>query len=509
MSAIEHPINEAGHLTIGGVDAVTIAREFQTPVIVYDVADVRRRARAFHAAFAAAGVSYQIAYASKALSILAMYQVVLQENLYVDVVSGGELFTALQAGVPAARIHFHGNNKSDAEMRYGLMAGVGCFVVDNMREVARLPTLAAEVFGLTPKDATGFSAHGEREENEMKDVEQSAVQSNNRNNIDRTSNTCDTPVEGVSAFPAGQRPSPASPPSNVSLSLPPQRVVRVLLRVAPGVTAHTHAHNTTGQVDSKFGLDIASGQATEAFHTLSHFAHVQVIGLHCHIGSQIFQAAGHVSAAQRLLSLMDSWKMTSCVLNVGGGYGVRYTTDDKPLPLGDYVHAIVAAAQAYRREHPSQLELPSFWIEPGRSLVSEAGTTLYTVGSQKTVPGVRTYLAVDGGISDNIRPVTYQAVYSAALANRMAAAPADHTYNVVGKLCESGDQLIRDAVLPEARDGDILAVFCTGAYCYAMASNYNKMCRPAIVFAENGAAKLVVRRETPLDLIRNELPYSE
>ncbi|KPA74948.1 putative bacterial-type diaminopimelate decarboxylase [Leptomonas pyrrhocoris] len=207
------------------------------------------------------------------------------------------------------------------------------------------------------------------------------------------------------------------------------------------------------------------------------------------------------------MALMDSWGMTECVLNVGGGYGVRYTADDAPLPLSAYIEAIVTAVKEYVAAATSRIKVPAFWIEPGRSLVSEAGTTLYTAGSQKVVPGVRTYLAVDGGMSDNIRPVTYQAVYSAALANKMNA-PADHTYNVVGKLCESGDQLIRDVALPAAEEGDVVAVFCTGAYCYAMASNYNKMCRPAVVFAEDGAAKLVVRRESPEDLIRNELPYT-
>lgn len=459
MSAISHPVNEAGHLLIGGVDAVALAAEFHTPLLVYDVADVRRRARAFCAAFEAAGVAYQVAYASKALSIMAMYQVVLQEGLYVDVVSGGELYTALHAGVPADRVHFHGNNKSDAEMRYALTAGVGCFVVDNMREVERLPVLAAEVF----------------------------------------SSMC-------SAADAPQAEAPASA-INDTQSSPSHRVVRVLLRVAPGVTAHTHEYNTTGQVDSKFGFDIASGQATHAYRTLSAHPHIEVVGLHCHIGSQIFQAAGHVAAAQRLMSVMDGWGMTECVLNVGGGYGVRYTTEDEPLPIADYVKAIVSAAQQYVATAQSGIKVPAFWIEPGRSLVSEAGTTLYTIGSQKVVPDVRTYLAVDGGMSDNIRPVTYQALYSAAVANRMHA-PVDHTYAVVGKLCETGDQLIREAALAEAHDGDILAVFCTGAYCYAMASNYNKMCRPAIVFVEEGRALLVVRRESMEDLVRNELPYT-
>ncbi|KAK7199009.1 Pyridoxal-dependent decarboxylase [Novymonas esmeraldas] len=463
---MERPASDEGHLLIGGVDAVELAATYGTPLMVYDVEDIRARARAFCAAFAAHGVRHRVAYASKALSIRAVYEVALEEGLDVDVVSGGELFTALRAGVPAERIHFHGNNKSDAELRYALSSRVGCFVVDNMREVELLPRLALEVWAAEDQSSAVASA----------------------------------------------------------------RRVRVLLRVAPGITAHTHAHNTTGQVDSKFGLDIASGDATRAFQRLSALPHVHVLGLHCHIGSQIFQPASHAAAARRLMALMDEWDMQECVLNVGGGFGVRYTPADAPLPLQDFVDVIVGAATAYVAERhnsssgsstgdgaagtastppprSSRLRVPEFWIEPGRSLVCEAGTTLYTAGAQKHVPQVRTYLAVDGGMSDNIRPVTYQSVYTAVMANRMHA-PADHTYTIVGKLCETGDQLIQNAALPEAHEGDIVAVLCTGAYCYAMASNYNKLCRPAVVFAERGVAKLVVRRETPEDLVRHELAYT-
>jgi diaminopimelate decarboxylase len=483
MTAVPHPMNAAGHLCIGGVDALDIAHEFQTPVIVYDVADIRSRARAFRAAFDAEGVAYQVAYASNALSIIAMYQVMLEEHLCVDAVSAGELFTALHAGVPAERVHFHGNNKSDGEMRYALQAGVGCFVVDSMREVQRLPQIAAEVFELSPTT-----------------TDTSAATTTHVAKIKTT--VKDTGTNGARVVtPLSSTSPPASPLSPGAA----RRVVRVLLRVAPGVTAHTHEYNTTGQVDSKFGLDVASGQATQAYHALQAHPHVQVIGLHCHIGSQIFQSAGHVSAALRLMALMDSWGMTACVLNVGGGFGVRYTQDDTPLPLPDYIHAIVSAVKAYVASSSSSLiEVPAFWIEPGRSLISEAGTTLYTVSSQKVVPGVRTYLTVDGGMSDNIRPVTCQAVYRAALAGKMKV-PADHTYTIVGNLCESGDQLIHSAVLPEAEEGDVLSVFCTGAYCYAMASNYSKLCRPAVVFVEMGKATVVVRRESLDDLIRNEL----
>lgn len=448
---MEHQHNAAGHLVLGGADAIELASTYSTPLIVYDVADIRRRARAFRDAFAAHEVQFQVAYASKALSILAMYQVALQEGLSIDVVSGGELYTALAAGVPASRIHFHGNNKSEAEVRYAMTVGIGCFVVDSQREVAMLQRVASEL-------------------------------SNN----------------ATASSPA------LTPPSTDDGGELEQPSVKVLLRVAPGVTAHTHEYNTTGQVDSKFGLDIASGQATQAYKELSSHPRLQVMGLHCHIGSQIFNAGGHVSAALRLMDLMSSWGMTDCTLNVGGGYGVRYTPDDHPLPLAAYVDAIVGAVKDYVAQSASGIKVPSFWIEPGRSLISEAGTTLYTVGSEKVVPGVRRYLAVDGGMSDNMRPVTYQAVYSAAVADRITE-PATETYNIVGKLCESGDQLIRDAVIQKAKEGDILAVFCTGAYCYSMASNYNKMCRPAVVFVEDGVASLVVRRETPEDLIRTEL----
>lgn len=470
---LPHPTNHAGHLVVGGADAVDIAHTYGTPVMVYDVADIRTRARAFREAFAEQGVDFQVAYASKALSILAIYQVAVAEGLYIDVVSGGELFTALRAGVPADRVHFHGNNNGESELRYALASGIGCVVVDSMREVELLPRLALEVWAAADAEA------------------------------------------GAAAATTGANTAGSEPAAAQARALPASRVLRVLLRVllrvAPGVTAHTHEHNTTGQVDSKFGLDIASGQAAQAFKQLSAQPHVRVLGLHCHIGSQIFSTAGHGAATTRLMHLMDDWGMQSCVLNVGGGFGVRYTAADTPLPLREYVSVFVGAAKEFvaarQRRGPGGVQVPTFWIEPGRSLVSEAGTTLYTVGAQKVVPDVRTYIAVDGGMSDNMRPVTYQAIYSAALANRMCE-PADNTYTVVGKLCESGDQLIHDAKLPAVQEGDVLAVFCTGAYCYSMASNYNKMCRPAIVFVEDGQPRLVVRRETPEDLIQNELPYS-
>lgn len=479
-------VNDANHLCVGGSDAVQLARTYGTPLIVYDVDCIRRNVRAFKVAFQKHTAqppclsSFQVAYASKALSIAAIYEVMMQEGVSVDVVSGGELFTALRAGIPGEKIHFHGNNKSLDEIRFALSSGVGCFVVDNFEEIETLKRLSREVLG---------------------------------SNMD---------------------PHPRD-----------SQKVRVLLRVSPGVVAHTHEHIATGQVDSKFGLDINSGQASQAFRLLRGEPHLQVVGLHCHIGSQIFSTEGHRLAVRRLLDLAVDWDLLApavrsdgdivssshgdpkaghapFVLNVGGGFGIRYTDDDTPLPCAEFVDAIVDTVQAYidgvnakrRAEASSAYEdvpFPELWIEPGRSLVGEAGTTIYTVGTHKHIPGVRHYLSVDGGMSDNIRPVLYQAEYACALANRMRT-PADEpedTFTIVGKLCETGDMLIKNASLPaNTQAGELLAVFCTGAYGYSMASNYNRTCRPAVVFVEEGRApQLVVRRETYEDLVSHDLSY--
>lgn len=425
-------INDQGHLTIGGADSVELAQEYGTPLFVYDIELFRNRARAFQNTFKNAGIGYQVAYASKAFSSVAIYQVAAQEGLSLDVVSGGELYTAIKAGFPKEKIHFHGNNKSWEELKMAFDEEIGCIVVDNFHEIEQLKKLA---------EATG-------------------------------------------------------------------RQMNILLRVTPGIEAHTHDYITTGQEDSKFGFDLNNGQADQAFKETFEHSHLNVLGLHCHIGSQIFDTAAFRMAAGKLVSKMAEWRDETgyvCpVLNLGGGFGIRYTEDDQPLEPAEYVREMIETVKQITGQ--TGFAIPEIWIEPGRSLVGDAGTTLYTIGSMKEVPEVRKYIAVDGGMSDNIRPALYGAAYSSMIANKGRHALTE-TYTVAGKCCESGDKLIESAILPEAEPGDILAVFCTGAYGYSMASNYNRIARPAVIFAENGAHQLAVRRETYDDVVSLDLDY--
>ncbi len=420
-------VDEKGQLIIGGTSAVTLSKTYGTPLYVYDTALIKERARAFIQTFKRASVQAQVAYASKAFSSIAMYQLADEEGLSLDVVSGGELYTAIRANFPVERIHFHGNNKSDEELIFALDSGIGCIVVDNFYEIEQLKRLTA--------------------------------------------------LKGKN--------------------------VNILLRVTPGIEAHTHDYITTGQADSKFGFDLNNGQADQAFQSVIDDQHICLLGMHCHIGSQIFDSAAFSLAAKKLIFKMLSWKkqfdFTCPVLNLGGGFGIRYTEEDKPLLPETYVEDMIKSIQSEIRHN--DYPMPEIWIEPGRSLVGDAGTTLYTIGSQKEVPGVKKYLAVDGGMSDNIRPALYQAKYDAVVANKMSASSTT-TYTVAGKCCESGDKLIEEISLPSVEAGDTLAVFCTGAYGYSMASNYNRLPRPAVIFVEEGKHRLVIKRETYEDIVR-------
>jgi diaminopimelate decarboxylase len=424
-------VNKSGNLEIGGVDAIELAQEYGTPLYVYDVALMRERARGFKRTFEEQNMKAQVAYASKAFSTVAMIQLADEEGLSLDVVSGGELYTAIVAGFPVERIHFHGNNKSREELEMALDHQIGCIVVDNFHEIELLKSICQEK----------------------------------------------------------------------------KTKVNILLRITPGIEAHTHDYILTGQEDSKFGFDLQNGQAKQALETALHFDYFDVLGLHCHIGSQIFETTGFLLAAKKIVEKMAEWEnelsFKAKVLNLGGGFGIRYTKEDEPIPPAQYVSEIIKEVKKLT-EHYS-MQMPEIWIEPGRSLVGDAGITLYKVGSSKEVPGVRKYLAVDGGMSDNIRPALYSAKYEAVLANRPLAKTKE-TVSIAGKCCESGDMLIWDLPLPEAGEEDILAVFCTGAYGYSMSNNYNRIPRPAVVFVENGKATLVVKRETYEDLVRHDLP---
>lgn len=426
-------ISKNGHLTIGGVDTVDLAKVYGTPLFVYDIDLIRKRARGFIDTFRKLGVNAEVAYASKAFSCIAIYQLAEEEHLSLDVVSGGELYTAIKSGFPAERIHFHGNNKSVAELELAFDTKIGCIVVDNFYEIELLKQISEEK----------------------------------------------------------------------------QQPMRILLRVTPGVEAHTHDFITTGQADSKFGFDLNNGQADKAFEKVVNHQYLQLLGLHCHIGSQIFETDGFSLAAGKLMKKISDWKeqhqFECTVLNLGGGFGIRYTNEDQPLEPQVYVEEMIKTVQENVQAY--KLSMPEIWIEPGRSLVGDAGTSLYTVGSQKEVPNIRQYIAVDGGMSDNIRPALYDAKYEAVIANK-ANEQRDFTYTVAGKLCESGDKLIVDAALQNAESGDLLAIFCTGAYGYSMASNYNRIPRPAVVFVESGEHQLVIQRESYEDLVQNDLPFT-
>ncbi len=427
-------VDERGHLWVGGCDLVTLAEEHGTPLYVYDEATIRARMAAYRDGLAARydRGSSRVCYAAKAYCAPWLLRLVAEEQLGLDVVSGGELFTAIQAGFPLERVYFHGNNKGEEELRLALAHGVGRVVLDNLDEIERLGRLAASM--------------GRRQE--------------------------------------------------------------ALLRVTPGVEAHTHAHIKTGVQDTKFGLNLATGAAEEGVRRALAHPGLRLVGLHAHIGSQIDAIMPYREAIDRLLHfaarMRDAHGLRLEELSPGGGFAIAYTSaDNPPSPArvtGEIAAAVLDAAEKYRFDGA----LPTMTIEPGRSIVGPAGVAIYRVGSVKSIAGIRTYVAVDGGMADNMRPATYGAVYSALLANRADEQPAA-TVAIAGKYCESGDILVREAALPEVRLGDLVAIPSSGAYNLAMASNYNMSPRPAVVAVAGGQARLVRRRETYEDLLRAEL----
>jgi len=407
-------VNERGHLEVGGCDVIELAAEFGTPLYIYAEDDIRARARSYVDAFGARTDDFEVLYASKAAPITAIYRLCAGEGLSVDVASGGELHMALRAGFDPARIYLHGNNKTEAELRYAIEARVGHVILDSFGEIARLDEM-----------------------------------------LDR-----------------------------------PQDV---LIRVTPGILPSTHSYVQTGGLDSKFGFGLEDGLAARAIAEVLAARHLRLVGLHAHIGSQIFELEPYTAAIEALAALAgDEWECR--ILNVGGGLGIAYTAADEPPSIEAYVDVKFRGVK--RVFDP----VPRILIEPGRSLVGNAGVTAYEVGTVKEIPGVRTYLSVDGGMSDNLRPMLYGSRYEAIVANRAGEAP-DTLATVAGKHCESGDILITDAMLAAPRPGDTLVTPATGAYGYAMASNYNGVPRPAVVFSKGGDARLAVRRETYDDLV--------
>ena len=421
-----------GHLTIEGLDTVALAREFGTPAYIMSEAVIRTRCRTYlSAARQHFGADALPLFASKALSCVAVYQLMAEEGMGVDCVSAGELYTAKAAGFPAGRIWFHGNNKTEADLALALSMGVGTVVVDNREELSLLDDLCRK-----------------------KGVEQ-----------------------------------------------------RILLRLSPGIDPHTHKAVVTGSIDSKFGSAVATGAALVIAKEALTKRHVRLAGFHCHIGSQIFESEPFCDAARIMLDFIAAVKAETGFLpeelNLGGGLGVPYTPYDPAMDHAAAIADIAAAARA--RAEALNIPLPRIILEPGRSLVADAGLTLYTVGSVKEIPGFRNYVSVDGGMPDNPRYALYQSHYTVTVANR-AGAPRDYVATLAGRCCESGDLIGEGLSMEKPAPGDIMAVLTTGAYNFSMASNYNRIPRPPLVFVRGGRARVVVRRETYDDLIRLDLP---
>lgn len=423
--------NEKGNLTVGGVDATELVKEYGTPLYVMDERTIRGHCRTFQKSIEDNyGGNGLTVYASKAFNCKEMCRIIKDEGLGIDVVSGGELYTALSVDFPPERIVFHGNNKTEEEIKTALEVGVGRIVVDNLFELRIIEQMAQRL---------------------------------NKN--------------------AG-----------------------VMIRIKPGIDAHTHNFIRTGQIDSKFGFALETGEAFGAVKEVLEQKNVTLKGIHCHIGSQIFEIEPFKAAAEVMLGFMAKVKEELSYeikeLNLGGGFGIRYLIDDDAKLYKTFMEQVsVTVKETCKR---LKLNIPFIMIEPGRAIVGPAGTTLYTVGAVKTIPGIRNYVSVDGGMTDNPRYILYQSEYSIAVANKIDK-PADYVATIAGRCCESGDLIQEDAKIQTPEAGDILAVFCTGAYNYSMASNYNRVPRPAVVMIKDGKPRLIIKRESYEDMVKNDI----
>ncbi len=419
--------NAQGHLTIGGLDTVELAREYGTPAYILDENVIRENMRTYlRAAEESFGVGALPLFASKSLCCKEIYRIAAEEGLGIDCVSGGELYVARCADFPAEKIYFHGNNKTERDIKDAMDMGVGRFVVDNFDELYAVNDEAAR--------------------------------------------------RGM--------------------------VQKILLRITPGIDPHTHRAISTGSVDSKFGSAIETGQAMEIVKAAIALNSVELCGLHCHIGSQIFDIQPFSDAADIMIRFIAKIK-SECgfvihELNLGGGLGVPYTEHDPRIDYAEAIRDIAGVVTDFCKKHGT--DVPLVRLEPGRSIVAAAGITLYTVGGIKQIPGFKNYISVDGGMPDNPRYALYQSRYTALIANK-ADLPRDFSATIAGRCCESGDLLGEDMEIQSAERGDILAVLTTGAYNYSMASNYNKIPRPPVVFVRDGASRVVVRREEYKDLV--------
>lgn len=418
------------NLMIGGIDCKDLAAASGTPLLVYDEAKIEEQFTAALNNFKSEKFETEVVYASKAFSCKAIFKIAQRMGACLDVVSGGEMYCAQQAGFDMKNIYFHGNNKSEEELRQALETGCGHIVLDNKMECEKLAQLADEM----------------------------------------------------------------------------GKGIEVLLRVNPGIEAHTHEYIQTSGSDSKFGLSIKEEEAIrDIVMTAVNSKYIEFKGFHCHIGSQITETEGFEKAVEIMVGFVrkmkDQFGIETTDLSIGGGFGIRYTDADKPIPLGEMVQILARTCERIMEEQ--DVKLNKLLIEPGRSIVGEAGYAIYKVGFSKDTE-TKHFIFVDGGMSDNIRPALYQAEYSCDIATRLGEAK-DKLYCVAGKNCESGDILVREAMLPStATEGDLLVMYAAGAYGYSMASNYNRAGRPEVVFVKDGKARRVLRRETYEDQLRLE-----
>ncbi|MBT9830552.1 diaminopimelate decarboxylase [Clostridium baratii] len=421
---------EENSLVVGGIKATKLVEQYGTPLYVMDEEFLRNNCRKYYSSFKCGSRGNKVAYAGKAFLTLAMCNLINEEGLYLDLVSGGELYTAYKAGFPLDKVLFHGNNKTLEEIDMGVRLGVGTFVVDNLYEIEQLNQRAKEQ----------------------------------------------------------------------------DRVQNIYLRITPGIEAHTHEYIKTGQIDSKFGFAPVGDNIINAINRAIKLENVNLRGLHCHIGSQIFEIEPYEEAAEVMIKLMkrieDKTGYLIEELDLGGGFGIYYSKDDSPKETKEYCEAILNKVDNVCKE--VDLKRPILVIEPGRSIVGNTGLTLYTIGSIKNIPSIRKYVSVDGGMTDNIRPALYNAQYECIVANRVIYESKEKV-TISGKCCESGDILLEGIKIPSVLSGDLLAVMSTGAYGYSMANNYNKIPRPAVVMVKDGESRVICKRESYEDMIRNEV----
>ncbi|MEK6263337.1 MAG: diaminopimelate decarboxylase [Clostridium sp.] len=422
--------DDNNRLSIAGVSADDLAKAYGTPLYVMDEQLIQDNCRRFYKSFKASEGQNKIAYAGKAFLTLAMCEIIKNEGLFLDVVSGGELYTAYKADFPLEKVYFHGNNKTIDEIYMAVKLGVGTFVVDNLNEIEIVNEAAKE--------------------------------------------------KGI--------------------------IQRIILRITPGIEAHTHDYIKTGQIDSKFGFTILNNELEGVINTVLSLSNVKLAGLHCHIGSQIFELQPYRDAVGIMTSLIkdikEKFNYDIEELDLGGGFGVYYNKGDEPKEIEDFCRVIIEETKNKCKEYG--INHPILVIEPGRAIVANAGITLYTVGSIKDIPGVRKYVAVDGGMTDNIRPALYNADYQCVLVSKVSE-PCMEVVTIAGKCCESGDILIEGAKLPKVTSGDIMAVLSTGAYGYSMSNNYNKIPKAPVVLVSEGHHRLICKRQTYKDMISNEV----